>query len=101
MVDDVNVRVCSHLQIPNKVTCRYLSFSCWGSDLAHLAPQCSIQIRKLGFARMLPIVSQFVHSASRISWNVGLDMTFVKDIAGKRVLGALETTGVCFGSRNR
>lgn len=67
----------------------------------HLAPQCSIQIRKLGFARMPPIVSQFVQSVSRMSGNVGLDMTFVKDIAGKRVLGALETTGVCFGSRNR
>lgn len=25
MVDDVNVMVGSHLQIPNKVTCRYLS----------------------------------------------------------------------------
>lgn len=40
----------------------------------------------------------FVQSVSE---NVGLDMTFVKDIAGERVLGALETMGVCLWGSER
>lgn len=39
---------------------------------------------------MPPIVNQFVQGVSE---NVGLDMTFVNNIAEQRVLDALETMG--------
>lgn len=59
-----------------------------GSDLTYPAPGCSVQIRKLGFVRMSPVVNQLVQSVSE---NVGLDITFAKNTAGNEVLDALET----------
>lgn len=51
----------------------------------------------LALYECLLVVNQLAQSVSE---NVGLDITFVKDVAGKGVLDVLETTAFAFGGQN-